>query len=96
MSVIPSYFGSGIVGIYGLGSADSVEGMTPPDGFFWGSIYQLGDTSWPYPQIGDNVLFNSSEIVCRLSYTGATNTGTYTLIRQQGIIATEQIPEDLP
>lgn len=91
MATLPIYLGENEVAIYGMGSTDPVQGLTTPPQHYWGSIYQVGEISWPFPQVGDNVLFGEQGIVCRLAYVGTTKTGTYTILKQSAIIATQEI-----
>lgn len=90
---LPIHLGVDEVMIYGVGSSDPIQNIIPPSNHYWGSIYQLGENSWPFPQSGDNVLFGESGVVCRLNYTGSTKAGTYTILKQAAIIATQEIAE---
>ena len=64
------------VAIYGAIATVSANNIVAPEGYFWGTIYQIADGASIYVYGGDNVLFRNEQVKCRLAW----DNGTYTLL----------------
>lgn len=88
MSALPLYLGDGLVAVYGVGSPSDIRnGVVPPEGGRWGTVYQIWDNGNVGVQLNDTVIFKEKDVVCRLAYT----TGIFTIFNQAAIIVTEEI-----
>lgn len=96
MAILPLYIGSNVFAVYGTGATSPINGIVIPSETRWATIYQLGNMSWPSPQTGDVVIYKETGVDCRLAYTGTTGTGIYTIVKQDAIIATKEIPPVAP
>ncbi len=84
---LPIYLQPGEVLIYGAGLATaSIQGIRADnDKFLWGTIQQVWNYGNINAMIGDSVMFNNDDVMCRLIY----NNYPYTLIQQAKLACTE-------
>lgn len=76
---LPTILPSGIVAIYGTGTATSPSGLTnlePSGDMRWGYIYQVYDGGAVYVYDGDSVMFKERDVYNRIRY----NDYPYTLV----------------
>lgn len=83
---LPAYLPYGFVSIYGVGTPVGTLGMTPPPGYLFGVIYQIAQHEIEWATVGNNVLFNNSDVVCRLAYANSP----YTLIEEAKLVLREE------
>lgn len=86
--MIPAYLPYGIVSIYGIGSPISVTGIVGDTNQRFGVINQMSQYNISYYNVGDHVLFDEKDVVCRLAYTS----GRYTLVPAAKLALREIIP----
>lgn len=84
---LPIYLQPGEVLIYGAGLATaSIQGVEADNNIFkWGIIQQVWNYGNINAMIGDSVMFNDNDVICRLIY----NNYPYTLIEQARLVITE-------
>lgn len=82
------YLPAGWASLYGMGNITGVSGLVPDNiKFKFATIYNLGDGNG-IAQIGDSVMFNEEDVICRLAW----NNWPYTMIQQAKLAGTEIIP----
>lgn len=84
---LPAFLPYGIVSIYGIGSAEGLNGIVPPPEHWWGVIDQVSQYEIYWAQVGDSVLFPESGVVCRLAYP--TENAIFTLVPEVKLVCQE-------
>lgn len=88
---LPIYLQPDQVLIYGAGMQVSLTGIVPSGtNFKFGVIQQVWNYGNINAQIGDSVMFNEKDVICRLAINSSNN-WPYTLIEQGKIILTENL-----
>lgn len=82
---LPGYLGVGFVSLYGIGSSVSPNGVVAPTGFLFSNVDQIWDGDSIVVSVGNNVLYNQNDMVCRLAWDNAIRV----LIHKDKIIYTE-------
>ena len=82
---IPIALNEGLVMLYNIQPRSSINNIKAPDGFNWGSIYQISPLGIYNAMVGQSVLFSGRDIVCRL----AVSSVQYPVIEEAKIVTTE-------
>jgi len=87
--MIPAVLAYGLVSIYGIGSQlGPFQGINAGAGSLFGIIDQFAPYGHIKYSIGDSVMFNEKDIVCRLAYTNIA----YTIVPEVKLIMNENPP----
>lgn len=73
---LPITLPNGVVAIYGSGSFTGSNGITPPFGYYWGTVNSVFAGGETYIYNGDSILYKDEDVVVKLAYDNAT----YTLV----------------
>ena len=68
---LPMFLPVGVIAVYGTGTTQSPSGIqnTSENGKMrWGNVYQIWNGGEVFVYGGDNVMFNTDDIICRLAY----------------------------
>lgn len=77
----------GLVSIYGVGSQTGQSGILQPTNFLWGTVDAISAYGIVWASPGMSVLFDQSNITCRLAYP--TDNTSYTLIQEANLVCQE-------
>lgn len=90
---LPAYLGENQFAIYGNNIAQNLglNGIVPPAGLAFGTVYQIWDGDGIRLSVGDEILVKD-EPVCRLAY----DNGTWNIYTFDKIVLTEIPPVDPP
>lgn len=82
----PMYIPVSWASIYGIGSQTGISGLVPDNtNFRFGMIYGLGNGDGVDVKVGDSVMFNENDVVCRLAW----NNWPYTMIERARLAGVE-------
>lgn len=85
---LPILLSVGTVAIYGNGAQGVTDsGLIIQGNQRYGTVYNIWDGGAPYIYGGDQVIFDESNVICRL----ATEEGTYTILPYKGLVTEEII-----
>lgn len=85
---LPAYLGTGLLSMYGIGSNVSGQwGVVAPPGYAFNYVYAIWDGGGNGINVGDSILYNQRDVVCRLAY----DNGTYDLLETNKVILIEEI-----
>lgn len=83
---LPMYLQPGRVAIYGAGTASGITSLQPDNAkFLFGRIQQVWNYGNINASIGDWVMFNNDDVICRL----ILEQWPYTIIEQAKLVITE-------